>query len=244
MDILYCLGEGSKWNNNELRYSLRSLEKFGKNVGNIYVVGYNPGILSDKVTFIDCPNKYDRKQKNILQAVVYAVEHSNIEEEFLYSSDDHFYIRETDFNNYPYFYKGELIAKVSNENRFKKYFLSLVETRILLKKYNLPYYNFSQHGNTHFTREGIKRAKQIIEESYHTRYGCEPTCIVLNTIYSYSPFEIIKRDDLKIKNLKDKEDLIIKIGNREVFSISDMAIEKGVKEYLEQLFPEKSIYEK
>ena len=69
MDILYCLGEGSKWNNNELRYSLRSLEKFGKNVGNIYVVGYDPGILSDKVTFIDCPNKYDRKQKNILQAV-------------------------------------------------------------------------------------------------------------------------------------------------------------------------------
>ena len=122
--------------------------------------------------------------------------------------------------------------------------LSLVETRILLKKYNLPYYNFSQHGNTHFTREGIKRAKQIIEESYHTRYGCEPTCIVLNTIYSYSPFEIIKREDLKIKSLKNKEDLITKIGDREVFSISDVAIENGVKEYLEQLFPEKSIYEK
>ena len=244
MDILYCLGEGSKWNNNELRYSLRSLEKFGKNVGNIYVVGYDPGILSDKVTFIDCPNKYDRKQKNILQAVVYAVEHSDIGEEFLYSSDDHFYVRETDFDNYPYFCKGELIAKVSKENRFKKYFLSLVETRILLKKYNLPYYNFSQHGNTHFTREGIKRAKQIIEESYHTRYGCEPTCIVLNTIYSYSPFEIIKREDLKIKSLKNKEDLITKIGDREVFSISDVAIENGVKEYLEQLFPKKSIYEK
>ena len=55
MDILYCIGEGSKWNNNELRYSLRSLEKFGKNVGNIYMVGYNPGFLSDEVTFINCP---------------------------------------------------------------------------------------------------------------------------------------------------------------------------------------------
>ena len=49
---------------------------------------------------------------------------------------------------------------------------------------------------------------------------------------------------MKIKNLKNKEDLITKIGDREVFSISDVAIENGVKEYLEQLFPEKSIYEK
>lgn len=37
MDILYVIGRGSKWENNELRYSLRSLEKNGINVGNIFI---------------------------------------------------------------------------------------------------------------------------------------------------------------------------------------------------------------
>ena len=30
MDIVYCLGNGSKWDNNELRYSLRSVERYCK----------------------------------------------------------------------------------------------------------------------------------------------------------------------------------------------------------------------
>ena len=236
---------GSKWDNNELRYSLRSLEKFGTNVGNIYVVGYNPGFLSDKVTFIDCSNIYKSKQKNIIFAIQYAVEHSNIDENFLYSSDDHFYIKETDFENYPYFCKGKLLGKVYGKNRFRKYFYSLIETRILLKKYGLTYYNFSQHGNTHFSRKGIKEAKQLIEESYNTRYGCEPTCLILNTVFSYDKFLITERKDLKIKDeIKSKKDLIKLISNREVFSIADINIENGVREYLEELFPEKSKYEK
>ena len=245
MDILYCLGkDGSKWNNNELRYSLRSIEKFGKNIGNIYIVGYNSGFLSDEVTFINCPNIYKSKQKNILYAICYAVENCNISEEFLYSSDDHFYVKETDFNNYPYFYKGELLRKLTWENRFKKYFYSLVETRILLRKYGLTYYNFSQHGNTHFSKEGIKKAKELIEESYNTKYGCEPTCLILNTLYTSNKFPIVKRKDLKIGKLQSKEDLIKLINDREVFSIADISIENGVKEYLEELFPEKSKYEK
>ena len=244
MDILYCLGEGSKWDNNELRYSFRSLEKFGKNVGNVYLVGYDPSFLSNKVTFINCPNIYNSKHKNILNAICYAVEHCDIGEEFLYSSDDHFYIKETDFDNYAYFCKGNLVNKVK-KSKSRKYFWSLVETRILLRKFGFTYYAFSQHGNTHLSRKGIKEAKQLIEESYNTKYGCEPTCLILNTIYSYNKFPIVQRKDLKVRdNIKSKEDLIKLIDDREVFSIADTNIENGVKQLLEELFPKKSVYEK
>ena len=98
MDILYVLGSGSKWNNNELRYSLRSLEKFGKNVSNVYIIGQDPGFLSDKVTLVKIGDCFGVKAKNILNKICEAVEYTNIGEEFLLSSDDHFYIKETDFD--------------------------------------------------------------------------------------------------------------------------------------------------
>jgi len=50
MDIVYLMGEGySKCNYNELRYSLRSIDKYGKNVDRVYVIGYCPEWLSDEI---------------------------------------------------------------------------------------------------------------------------------------------------------------------------------------------------
>lgn len=243
-DILYVLGSKSKWDNNELRYSLRSIEKFGKNVGNIYVVGYDPGFLSDKVTIIPHEDLYIRKHKNILENIKYAVEHSNIGENFLLSSDDHFYVKETDFDNYPYFCRGELPNTVKANVKNKGYIGSLVDTRKLLERNGYTYYNFSQHGNTHLTREGIKEADRLICSSYTTKFGCEPTCLILNVAYSQHPFSITDREDLKVGNIANKDELIKLIGDREVFSIYDNSIECGVAEYLQELFPNKSIYEK
>ena len=54
MDILYVIGKGSEWNNNELRFSLRSIAKYGKNIDRVFIVGYKPDFVSDEVTFIPC----------------------------------------------------------------------------------------------------------------------------------------------------------------------------------------------
>ena len=56
IDILYIVGTGSHWNNYELRYSLRTLEKYGKNIGRVFVSGANPGFLSDKIIYINIPD--------------------------------------------------------------------------------------------------------------------------------------------------------------------------------------------
>ena len=108
MDILYTLGKGSTWQDNELRYSLRSIDKYGINVNRIYIVGdWCPGFVDrDKVTFIRCHQPYTDKFKNILYSVLYACENSDIAEDFLLSSDDHFYMEKTDFDAYPYWLKN------------------------------------------------------------------------------------------------------------------------------------------
>ena len=244
MDIVYILGTGSKWDNNELRYSLRSIEQFGKNVGNVYVIGADPGFLSKNVSLINIEDRYNNKHKNILNNICEIFEYTNIGDHFLLSSDDHFYVKETDFDNYPIYYKGILPNKIKKEDKSKGYKKSLVSTRKLLAENYYTFYNFSQHGNTHIFKEAIVLAKDLIEESYNTPKGCEPTCLLLNVLYKHKPFEFIKRKDLKIKgDIQGVEDLKEKIGDREVFSIYDEAIDKGVAEYLQELFPNKSKYE-
>ena len=158
MDILYVLGNGSKWDNNELRYSLRSIEKFGKNVGNVYVVGTDPGFLSDNVNLVRLEDCYCAKHKNILNNICEAVEYTNIGDEFLLSSDDHFYVKETDFNNYPIYCKGKLPETYKQKCKNKGYYKSLIDTKRILLNHNYPVYNFSWHGNTHISREAIALA--------------------------------------------------------------------------------------
>ena len=46
MDILYVVGRGSTWNNNELKYSLRSIAKNGINVDRVFIVGYIPDFIN------------------------------------------------------------------------------------------------------------------------------------------------------------------------------------------------------
>lgn len=247
MDILYVLGRGSRWDNKELRYSLRSIERFGINVGKVYLVGYNPGFLSDEVTFIPCEDrfmdKYNGKHKNIIAAIYYAIEHSDISEEFLYSSDDHIYIKETDFDRYPYFCRGELPMRPAQfDSKWNDYRFSLLETRELLTKHGLTCYHFSQHGNTHMSRSAIRNAMPLIMESFSGDYGCEPTCIILNSLYSYKPFPITTRRDLKLGKKRTLDFLLERTKDREVFSICDNP-DESIWQYLKKLFPNRSKYE-
>lgn len=244
MDILYVLGKGSKWNNNELRYSLRSIEKFGKNVGNVYVIGHNPGFLSRNVTVLQIEDYMDAKHKNILNKIVKAVHYTPVADHFLLSSDDHFYIKETDFDNYPVYCKGLLPDVVTEGDKGKNYKKSLVDTRNILNEHGYTQCHFGWHGNTHITKEAITLAKDFIQQSFESTYGYEPTSLLLNVLYATKPFEIVCRIDLKLDDDINGVDSVIEhIGDSECFSISDAAVKLGVEEYLQQMFPDKSKYE-
>ena len=49
IDVVYILGDGSKWGNNEIKYSLRSLEKYGKNIRDVYICGNKPYFVNNKI---------------------------------------------------------------------------------------------------------------------------------------------------------------------------------------------------
>ncbi len=244
MDILYVVGTGSHWENNELRYSLRSIAKNARNVGRVFIVGHKPDFVSDIVTHIPYEDTKNRKHKNIMLKVAYAAEHSDIAPHFLISSDDHFYVREVDFDNYPVYYQDKVIAPHPTAEQLKNnYYKSLVQTRELLTKWGLPHFQTNPHCNTHFDTELYRRFYPLFTEAVNLEYGGEVNCIMGNLLaeQGIQPKQFI---DKKISEFDTIADLEQQIGQTECFSIGDNAIKCGVDAYLQQLFPYKCIYEK
>lgn len=186
MDILYVVGTGSIWQNNELRYSLRSIARYGENVGRVYIVGHKPAFVSDVVAHIPCDDPYtDPKlpHKNILHKVLYAIENSDIAPHFLVSSDDHFYIKPTDFETLPVYYRSESIPDgipFLQENN--PYFRSLMETRELLLRHGLTLYQSNPHCNTHFDTDVYRANKALFDECFRLPHGGEMNCVMGNLL--------------------------------------------------------------
>lgn len=248
MDILYVVGRGfSQWGDNELRYSLRSIAANGIGVGRVFLAGYRPPFVNpDTVTYIKVKDETNIKHHNILHCIDMAVRNSDIGEDFLYSSDDHFYIRKTDFDNYPFFCKSILPEIVEKGDGAADYHRSLCDTRKLLTYCGLPFDNYAWHGNTHFKRSlwESERFQFLIQASKMFEQGVEPTCLMLNYWQRVLGFDITYRADLKFH--QDLTDDIFKeeTKSRECISASNTIRGRWLERYLMTTFPNKCKYEK
>ena len=243
MDILYIVGRGSGWNNNELRYSLRSLDKHGINVGRIFIAAPElPDFINQKaVTWVPADDPTDRNHKNIQHKVERAIYGSDIGDHFLLSSDDHFYVRDTDFDNYPYYKKGNLPTQLT-ENHNNGYWESLVNTRKILERFALGTFSTNPHCNTHYDKQAYIENQLLMDTGYLSKAGAEVNCMMGN-ILAERGAKYQNYRDVKIYHIESREHLLKQIGQNHCFSISDVALEEGMKEYLQELYPNKSRYE-
>ena len=71
ISVVYPLGTGSKWQNNELRYSLRSLSKIS-GIGDVFIVGEKPDWVRN-VIHIPCKDVPFRKEYSIYTKIMAAM---------------------------------------------------------------------------------------------------------------------------------------------------------------------------
>lgn len=246
MDIVYIIGKGSKKANLELRMSLRSIGKYGCGIGRVIVAGYPPAWLTKEVLTYPIEDRYEHKHLNILHCIETIVEEGLVKGEFLYSSDDHFYVKSTDFDTYPVFIKGQLRERVIESDPFYEYHKSLVDTRDFCQKHGLGTANFSQHCNTHMHSEIIKQMKPILKESYMYKYGVEPTSVIMNGWLKENPnIKVLPRKDIKITKAKTTEEIYRLIGDRDCFSIGDAVFKHhGIYDFFLEEYSIPTIFEK
>ena len=102
MDAVYILGDGSLANNEEIRYSIRSLEKNMLDLRDIYIVGADPGFLSG-IKHISALDTSLQKGQNAFHKITTACTIPELSEEFLLMNDDFFMLEPFTGADFPFF---------------------------------------------------------------------------------------------------------------------------------------------
>ncbi len=238
IDIVYTLGKGSTWNDNELRYSLRSVEKYLRNYRNIYIVGERPYWLQN---IIHIPEEDSGHGSwNIANKILVACASKYLSQKFIFFNDDFFLLQEVDALNYPYYFDRYLTnhLHVYNVNWYNDY---IIETNNVLQENGLATKYFDIHNPIIYDKDLFPET--ILKFDFNKK-------LVIKSIYCNAlniPGEPLA--DCKIIGWKSPDQVARIIKNRHMFSTGDQCLidaptrPSGVKQLLYKLFPDKSKYE-
>ena len=235
ISVIYPIGTGSKWQNNELRYSLRSLSKIS-GIGDVFIVGEKPDWVQN-VIHIPCKDVPFRKEYSIYTKIMAAVNDDRVSNCFLFMNDDHFCLQDIDVTEIENYASGTLEDEY---NRRHGHYKSACKNTIeFLERFewmfieNWPYCDV--HTPIlywkHFWR-GI-RAVVYPNKEY-----------VLKSLYAgCASIKTVEITDLKINKPMPYGEIMAKLAGRKFFSIGDYGVCPDMKRVLNELYPKKSKYE-
>ena len=235
-DVLYVV----KGDSEELRYSLRSLARHGMNVGRVVVAGTDlPRWLSDNVVRVDVPSPFDRKQKNIMLAVLEAMRRRVMDRPFLYSSDDHYLFDAADLDAFPWFVRPYGYPK-DGANAYR---WSVVEAGRLLAANGLPSSRrLDGHWNTHVDPADLAAVERMVAGYERSKYGVEPTTLFVGLGLARGAGSPVERQDCKLKD--DSADFAAVARDLGTFSAIKLERMPRFRAWLGEQFPEPCRWEK
>lgn len=239
MDALYILGFGSPWENNELRFSMRSLERHVRGIDRVVVVGENPGFLSREVEYHYFSDPSSTKEYNIAAKIIFACQNTSISDEFMFINDDHVFVKPTDAVGYPNYWKC-LLEEAAERAKASTYGNSLRRTGEYLRSLRAPTRDYDVHTPILYEKGRFLGLMPTWEESRKTRHGFVVKSSYVNLSGGLPGPQI---SDLKFFNPKTEEEVRRRVADRHVFSYSDTSLAQGVSSYLYREFPDKSRFE-
>lgn len=235
MTILYPLGNGSVWNNQELRFSFRSLE-FVKGLESVFVVGTDPGFLSYNVTFIPTYHNFANPAAGIFANLLAACQDERMPERFLYATDDLFFCAEIEAVNFSYYHLGEIKDRLKNCS--SEYYNHLFTTQNELKKRGFPTLNFDSHFPMIVEKAKVLELAEMYD--WNRMHGFTFKSTYCNTFGIGGEF----RQDCKVNAPHGLDWWVQFCSERECFSIGDSALNGGgLIEFLRKFWKKKSKFE-
>lgn len=244
-DIVYIVKNGE--NNPDLKYSLRSIEKFC-NYRNIYIIGYKPSWIKD-VKYIKTTQS-STKWKNATNNILTACNTEEISDNFILMNDDFFAIEpiinwEENLN----ICWGKLdtiitrYSKLRKPSSWQKAFKNVKEVLENIK-------------SKHFLNYELHTPLIINKKEFKEMYEIPEIVHIHNTLNSPFHRRTVYKNLYFTKNPKIISDVKIKFGrdlcDNDLFyswiSVFDNVVEnkakyKRLNAFLSKLFPDKSKYE-
>jgi hypothetical protein len=231
-DVVIALGKDSPLDDLELRYALRGIQANLLDYRRIYVVGEKPSFLKN-VVHIPFPDKSKYKQKNILRKILRACEEEKLSNEFMFFNDDHFLLKQESALLYPYYYTGSIESEIIRCRG--DYRQSLINTLSVLK--DLSTYNFDTHYPIRYNKEQFVNVMGFYD--WNVPHGYVIKSLYCNTL-NVVPEPAL---DGKIHDAIAPDKLEELVSTRSCISTSNYALTNIVKNKLNWLFPEPSVYE-
>ena len=232
-DIVYILRTDPRfYKNDDIKYSLRSLDKNFKGKGKVFIIGGRPNWINvNTVTHIYAEDKERNKLVNVINKILIACKDKRISEDFILMNDDFLFLKETnDIKSY----NIGTIEEMKRNHRTKGgyYYKAICDTLEILQSKNMSTISYEAHYPIVINKNNfIKTIKEtgkiayLFRSFYGNRYIKESKKIKDFKVFNHNQF------------FKGKE--------REFMSLSD-EIEKypSIKEWYSRIFKEKSKYER
>lgn len=222
MDIVIPLGSDSKWKNNELRYCLRGLEMYCKDMGNVVIVGEKPDWTTN-VTHIPAKDLLTPTY-NIWTKTLAAAQSHEVSDNFLFCNDDYFWLSDFTAKDYPYYY-----SDVTGNSPYKKI---LRRTMDVCQKSGLTSLNYDVHKPMIINKEQFIKAFEFFEWHLTIDQG-----LVIKSCYA----NLTGVDGEWCQDVKLYQGNVIPTEG--MFSISDCIIDQSFKYFCSQRWPNPSKYE-
>ena len=237
---MYPLGNGSQWDDKELRYSLRALERNLKGVRRIVVVGKKPDWLKNVLHIPHGDPLQSNADGNITLKTLAACRHKDVTDDFLFINDDHMITRPMHVESIPDYYKQDFEEYESQYWNNSLHRLRVYYTWQALKKAGYSTINFDLHVPNLINAERYIDA--VNRFPFDKGIGLCPKTLYGNLAVSWDTMK--QMDDPTIFNR-------MKLGRiREQFetlphvAYNDQGLNAALKYYLHETYPEKSSFEK
>jgi len=248
-DVVYVLGTGSSWGNNEIRFSIRSFVKYFENLRNIVIVGECPVWLKG-VVHIPCPDKTGiNKDARMALKILAACKDYRVSENFIFCTDDTLLLQPTKDADFCGWHDGPILydsVKDKNEHRgttdsspaHSEWYANVYRTGEELKRRNLPDNNYDRaHAPQPINK---KEFTEILStwKIFETNY-------TISNIYNNSSkiFKGCKAQNAKVYKPTPEDEIIFLTSGKWCLNYNDSAMDEQLKQWLYKIFPEASKYE-
>lgn len=234
IDVVYPLGNGSPNSDNEIRYSIRSLEKYGRNYKDIYIIGKFPHWGNQRIKHFGF-KETKTKALNILDKIYFACNVPEISDTFLYINDDHILLKETDLSKYPYYYNDDDAKSIIESRPISDNYRKIIEETINNKDYK---HYFDIHTPM------LINKKQFIEMYNNVNFAGSSEGLLIKSMYcGYNNINGVEKSDIILRQKHECFNLKQKLKNEHIFSFHDEAVCQDLVDFLHNILPDKSEYE-
>ena len=111
-DLVYVVGTGSQWEDNELRFSLRSVAKNLIGVRKVWIIGHCPCFVQgvEHLFYPDNDQTGKNNDANMIDKILFACQ-QDITDEFVFMNDDFFILKPMHVDDIPVMHKGDMTEK-------------------------------------------------------------------------------------------------------------------------------------